>query len=497
MLSGSASDWFALSGRCLVATMTAAWIFFSPPCSLSAEIGSPIQLKPELPATAPLSIEQVVARAVQNLPFVLQERELTNAAKASVKLQKLREYVPATPGTYQELFSSHNRLSQTLFSSDALPNQSGAAPQYETMHGWFSTGAGVNIDSTAIDFGLHKARISESKAWLNNARSQLSLSEFDAQESAANAFLDVIIAGEEIKARQATVDRFQTFATIAHSLVDAGLKPGADASLADGQLARAQNNLYRAQRDQKIANANLAEAIGDAGVFIAIDPVPFVATSQPEFKAAGALDFETHPLVVTAKSMISVLNVQQRVLTKSYYPILHVVGGWNGRGSGLNTLGRQQAATVRGLFPTVPNYQVGAILDFSAFDWLKIKQEKVVQKYKIAAEKHYYDKLVQTVKAEDERARATVEAAVKLAENMPVELKAAREAELRSRTRYQSGLASVAELAEAEQLLADTEAENAVVRVGVWKALLAVSNSHGDIKPFLSQVAQARSGGGM
>jgi outer membrane protein TolC len=85
-----------------------------------------------------------------------------------------------------------------------------------------------------------------------------------------------------------------------------------------------------------------------------------------------------------------------------------------------------------------------------------------------------------------------IKGAIALAENAPIQLHAARQAELRIRTRYETGLSTIAEVAEAERLLTIAQVQAAIARIGVWQALLAASNTRGDIQPFLQQVASAR-----
>ena len=81
-------------------------------------------------------------------------------------------------------------------------------------------------------------------------------------------------------------------------------------------------------------------------------------------------------------------------------------------------------------------------------------------------------------------------AAIEIARTTPLELKAAVDAESRARARYSSGLTGVTEVADAQRLLAQAEADEAVARLGVWRALLAVSQASGDLEPFLERLRQ-------
>jgi hypothetical protein len=50
--------------------------------------------------------------------------------------------------------------------------------------------------------------------------------------------------------------------------------------------------------------------------------------------------------------------------------------------------------------------------------------------------------------------------------------------------RYQLGLASVNDVAQNEQLLAESEVEEATARLRVWRALLAEAVAKGDMTQF-------------
>src|SRR5204862_5767206 len=95
---------------------------------------------------------------------------------------------------------------------------------------------------------------------------------------------------------------------------------------------------------------------------------------------------------------------------------------------------------------------------------------------------------LQALTTQDAKARALMKAATEIARNTPIERQAATAGESQARARYQTGLASVTEVAEAQRLLAQAEADDAVARLGVWLALLAMAQAHGDLAPFLEPI---------
>jgi outer membrane protein len=89
-------------------------------------------------------------------------------------------------------------------------------------------------------------------------------------------------------------------------------------------------------------------------------------------------------------------------------------------------------------------------------------------------------------------AQKSLAAAQQVAANTPVALTAARAAESQATARYRAGLATVVEVAEADRLLAEAEAEDAVARIDVRRAELLVARAVGDLEPFFAQLRGSR-----
>jgi outer membrane protein TolC len=72
-----------------------------------------------------------------------------------------------------------------------------------------------------------------------------------------------------------------------------------------------------------------------------------------------------------------------------------------------------------------------------------------------------------------------------VAENTPFELGAARTTENEERARYQAGLATLVDVADAQSLLVQAETDDALAQLAVWQNLASVAASQGDLQPFL------------
>jgi hypothetical protein len=55
-------------------------------------------------------------------------------------------------------------------------------------------------------------------------------------------------------------------------------------------------------------------------------------------------------------------------------------------------------------------------------------------------------------------------------------------------------LANLTELADAQRLLTNAEIDDALARLQIWRARLAVASAQGDLQPFLDDVQKAGQG---
>src|SRR5205823_976272 len=84
------------------------------------------------------------------------------------------------------------------------------------------------------------------RAGAGGAQAQAALTELEVASAAADAFLTVLAAEESVGAARANVERLQVFADSVRALVQNQLRPGADQSRADAELAMGKNQLSQA-----------------------------------------------------------------------------------------------------------------------------------------------------------------------------------------------------------------------------------------------------------
>lgn len=455
---------------------------------LKADARYDVTNEPRVP-TSSINLLQAIDFAQKNYPGILKSQAQMRAAKMNVRLQKINEYLPDSLFQYQQFMASHNQLTASFYGSPVFPGISGPGFNSTNMMPIFSTVGGYSIDWAPLDFGLHKARINVAKIQSGQAEQIYEASKLDVATAVANAYLDAVVAIEQIRAAQENVKSFEKFSDVVQAQIAGSLKPGADQSLATAQLANAKNDLIRAQLAYDVAMARLTTAMGIGGSTIEIVDRG-LATVEEKINLQPTMPvFRDVPVVKVAHYSLLGAIGQKRILDKEYAPVFHFVTGVNVRGSGLNrsTGLPDSGQSVDGLFPTTPNYQAAIIVNWNFLDIVRLKAEKKVQLQKIYEKQNDFYLVLQNLRGQDAEARARIKAAISLAENMPIQVESAKVAVRLAEARYSTGLGSVAQVAESAQLLANSRVKEASARINVWRALLEIAYVHGDLKPFISE----------
>ena len=333
-----------------------------------------------------------------------------------------------------------------------------------------------------FDFGYRRATVNAARAGENIARSDSALTQLDVAAAAAQVFLSLLASEQVVKTAQANVNRWEVFDKAIHVLVDNQLRPGADASRADAELAAARTRLIQAQTAERTTRAGFADILGIAGTKVDVDPGQLLASAPEE--NIPALPLASHPAASAQNAVVDQMKARKEAWDRSYVPRFWTQADLSGRGSGANTDGTL-ASGLNGLGLERMNYAAAVTVTFPAFDYFSVRAQKKIASANQRAEEARYAQTLQDLSGQVEQAQAALDGARQVAENTPVELQAARANETQAQARYKAGLATVVDVSEAESLLVEAEIDDAVARLNVWRGLAGVSAAQGDLQPFL------------
>ncbi len=405
-----------------------------------------------------------------------------NAAAAGIRLAQTA-YLPRVDGLAQVNRATRNGFYGLLLPQSLIPNVSGT-PSNNLGSVWDSA-AGILVSWQPFDFGVRAANVAVATAGRERAEAALTRTKYDVSVATADAFLTVVAAQQTAQAARAAIESWQVLLQSIHAQVAAQLRPGADESRVQAELALSQTQLAQAEQAIDVAGATLTQFIGQQRELAPgklLDQLPPEHTEPPLQTAANPLAVEQNAVIAQAQSQLHVLD-------RTYYPQFLVQGLAAARGTGLLTNGSRLGGW-NGLAPTDQNYGLGFTVTFPAMDRFAIREQQAIDSANIRGGQAQYQLIATQLEAQFNAANATLHGARRVAASTPVEVSSARVALQQATARYRSGLAPIDDVAQAQRLLVQAQIDDALARLNVWRARLQIETARGDIQPFLTEVSQ-------
>ncbi|MGO8707712.1 MAG: TolC family protein [Terracidiphilus sp.] len=430
--------------------------------------------------------------ALANYPAVRAALEQYNAARASVGLAKTN-YLPRLDTAWQGDRGSRESVLGVLLpqSPNILTGTQGSVTPHAYRPFWTS-GAGVLLSWEPFDFGFRRAQVRSAQSTESRIGAQVELTRLGVAAAVAEASLAVLAGEQRVNASAADVDRRQVFAKSVHALVDAHLRPGADASRADAELAAARTRLILAQEADQVNSAALAEVLGLAGSSVQIKTGPFL--ELPPERTWAETPLENHPAAIVQQSRVQEAKARISVLNHSYYPHFTTEGLVSARGSGETSTGEVKQWP-SGLGFDVYNWEAGLTASMDLTSIVPIHQRKKIEVANERREEALYAQTMQMLTGQQQQALAQLTGARQVAENTPTELAASRQSEAQALARFHAGLGTIVDVAEAQSLLVQAEMDDSLARLSIWRALAGLAAAQGDLTPFLNTVNTMPAGG--
>jgi outer membrane protein len=434
------------------------------------------------PAVQPLTLDQAVQYAADHFPAIKAALERANSSAAGVNVARAA-YLPRLDALWQSLRGTTNNVFGQVLPQSVIPALTGPVlPEASDASVW-SSAAGALLTWEPIDFGLRHATTDAAEAAVARARAEQVLTRLEVQGGVAQAFLAVVGAERVVTAARADLERRDVLLKAVRALVDNQLRPGADRSRSEAERAGAAVRVAQSEQALALASAGLRRALGGPVGPLAVSGDRFVAQLPPDdlppASAAG------HPLAQAQQAAVSQARSNEQVIARTNLPRIFLESSVFGRGSGANPNGTLDGSA-DGLKLQRGNWSAGVqVVVPNLFGFSERSARSAAAAASERESAAVYDDALLAITSEQETAGAVLRGARAVAANTPAQLAAARETETRARARYDAGLASIVEVADAQTLLAQAEAQDELARIDVWRALLAVAVSRGDLAPFL------------
>ena len=459
------------------------------PCAVHAEEPTPqTQQTPE--TTAPLTLRQAVALALDNYPAVRAALANIQVSAAGVDLART-SYFPRADLLWQMNRATRNSVTGLVLPQPVVAGISGGIGVDRNETAWGSA-TGILLNWEPFDLGVRSANVASAESTLLRTTAAADLTQLQVATASAEAFLNVVATEQTLRAAAAAVERARVLHEVVVARVQAGLRPGVDAERARAELAVAETQRIIAEQNVRVARVVLAQFTGqnpdisvNTGSLLGLPPAEALAAATPGPLAQTGL--QMHPLASEQNAAIEESRARLRVAERSYFPRFNVLVNTYARGSGILPDGRVKSG-LGGLAPDVSNWAVGLNVLFPLMDRPAIAARTQAERQRQVTETARYERVIADLEAQFGRSQALLDGASRVSLNTPFQLAAARATFQQATARYQSGLTGIVEVADAQRLLTQSEIDDAIARLNVWRGLLLVATAQGSLDPFLARV---------
>ena len=458
-----------------------------PLCTILGSISLGAQGSSPSGPSQTLTLEQAIQYATDHYPTIRAALEQVNATTAGVDVAR-SAYLPRLDSLWQSNRGTANNIFGQVLPQSVIPSLTGPVLSSTSADSVWGSAVGALFSWEPFDFGLRHSSVVTAETALAQAKAGETLTRLDVQNAVANAFLSVTAAQRAVFATQADLERRNVLLQAVQTLVTNQLRPGADQSRIEAERAAAQTRVIQAQQSVAIAQATLNRVLGSTAGGSTV-----VANALTERVPAGDITPTAaagHPLALVRQASVDQARAQEDVLAHTDLPRVLVQSSVFARGSGANSNGTFDGG-IDGLGLQRANWAAGVEVLFpNVFDFSSLRARKAAAAATARANSALYDEAVLTVTNQQQTAIAILQAARAIAANTPIQLAAAQQSERQARARYDAGLATIVEVADAQSLLAQAEVQDQLARVDVWRALLAAAVAQGDLNPFLDILKQ-------
>src|SRR5262245_49938889 len=284
------------------------------------------------PVPSSLTLEEAVEYALARQPSSRAARAIEMAEEAGVEYARTN-YLPQLDLSAQETRATANNVPGLFLLTPGFPtieeNKNGG--KFGT-NAWNSSAA-LFLSKDVAGLLREMALVDVALAQRERATAGLAADKLTVAFGAADAFMSEVAAAETVRAAEAGVKRARVFAVAVKGRARSGLRPGADASRADAEVALALNQQISAEQAQRVARARLVEALGgvtDGGFKVVSGRLLELPASTPVMDHASPVD----PFLHEALADISAARASTRAAEFEYLPRVELVAGIFSRDSG-------------------------------------------------------------------------------------------------------------------------------------------------------------------
>ncbi len=412
--------------------------------------------------------------ALERYPGIDEKTAEIQVAKFQSKFIKSKQ-LPQARFQLQNSFGTLESSSGAFFPLPGMFNINGAGDT-ENVNNSFNIYGSVLADWEIFSFGKLSNEYKASGLKILEAQSDLSIYELNLKSIISRLFLKILYDDLKLKWSQSNAFRVNEIFKISKVLASAGLKPGADTSLAS-------SSYFQLLADEDLLRGRLESSKHQLNEFTAFD-FSEMNTESNNFLNVGVFKiadgaYNNHPYLGKISHQIEYQNTLKEATQRAILPSLSLLAGYSLRGSSAGG-DLMKSNWPNGFNNGSANYLIGVGItwNLTGIYGKSLKRKEIEQQGKIAESNYKQQEL--ELNAGILSAHSQISAQVKQVSKTKIGVEKANEAYLLYRTRYENGLINLTDLLQIQFLLQQAEEKQIEAYKGLWEQVIIQSELTAD-----------------
>ena len=435
------------------------------------------------------NLKMALQLSKQNYPSIKAKAALQQAAAGDLSVART-EFLPQLIIQDQYLFASTNNVQGATYSNGGTTiSVTGGVHEQNTYQGIWTSYATMLVDWKFFNFGKVKANIAIAENVLEKSRLDFENEIFQQQVKVADAYLLLIAMQQFVTIQQQNQERAEAFRSAILANTVNGLRPGADSSLANAEVAKAKLSLLQAIQEERTQEIILAQLVGMQKPIAKIDTTGLFNTIPGMLSHPGAVDTLRSPLLRYYQSLVKLQETKALATRRAVFPSLSLLSAGWARGSGIDDAdGHLNSNVWNGIKPRAVNYMLGIAFRWNILSIPQFRRQYNSELQRVAFTNYQLDEIKLQTNAQLAGARLRLGIALEQVKQAPLQYDAALQAYNQSKARYESGLSALPELYQALYTLNRASADKLTAFNNVWRAILMEAAAAGDLSIFTNHL---------
>lgn len=431
-----------------------------------------------------VSIRDVLTLVETGQPQLRAYKDRSAATAGNVDLAR-NTLVPNLTAGYQAGYATDNNITGMSYPGLLMPI-SGPVAAHSSDNIIPGTALAAYLQWTPLTFGQRAAALEKAAAQFRLSGSVYDNALFQQRYAGILTYLSIVYLQKLLVTQQANIDRTQVGLQQSLELAKQGLRPGLDTVQFQSLFAQATMERLNTRR---LYTAQVLELCRLTGLADKPDDLVFTDTTltlrlpvTPDTSGT----YMQNPGYQYYQAQLALGAANLKEVQRGWRPKLDVWANAYSRGSGIDAGGIVNRPD--GWMLSRTNYGAGLQLSFPILQFTRVNIQKRQYRNLFQADQDQLAQVDINLRRQVETAESNYQQNLLVAEEAPVQSRAARLSYQGLELSYKSGLVDFTRLTQGQYQLLNAEMAEADANLEVWRALLDISVAKGNLNLFTDQL---------